>query len=361
MVVADCLQNRGKTRQWAKTCRKVSQFSGWHGNPMEVNGMRKSTVLYLATVLLFHVLMYPHGTASAGFPEKPIRFIVTWPAGGSSDQLGRSLSKAVEKHLGQPVIVENRSGGATMVGTAYLARQKPDGYVIALLSTSFIRNSLMVKVPFDPVNDLAAIMRVGDNLNGIVVRADSPFKTIKDLVDYGKANPGKITYGTSGVGAASHIGIEALTQQLGVEWQHVPFKGSAAAVTTILGGHVDFVATTSVWAPHVQAGSLRLLAIYGTRRSSKFPDTPTLLESGYDVVCETTEAVMGPAGMPEDIKMKLHDAYKAALDDPDVRTVMENLNMEVNYQTGPDYDRAIRETYAENDLILKKIGLYRQD
>jgi tripartite-type tricarboxylate transporter receptor subunit TctC len=309
----------------------------------------------------FVLLNGPLCAAWADYPEKPIQFIVTWPAGGSSDQLGRALSNAAEKILGKPMIVENKPGGGTMVGTAFLAQQKPDGYAIGLLSTSFIRNSLMVKVPFDPIKDFTAIMRVGDNINGIVVKSDSPFKTLKDLVDYGKSDPEKINYATSGVGAASHIGIEALTQQVGVKWQHIPFKGSADALSAILGGHVTFMATTSVWVPHVQAGKLRLLAVYGDRRAKNFPDIPTIKENGYDVTCETTEAVMAPRGIPEDIRKKLHDAFKKTLDDPKVQTVMKNLNMDVYYQNGADYEKQILKTYAENERILKKIDLYQKD
>ncbi len=322
--------------------------------------MRKS--LWLIIFLFsFVFLSGPLCAAWADYPEKSIQFIVTWPAGGSSDQLARALCNAAEKILGRPIIVENKPGGGTMVGTAFLAQQKPDGYAIGLLSTSFIRNSLMVKVPFDPIKDFTAIMRVGDNINGIVVKADSPFKTLKDLIDYGKSDPEKINYATSGVGAASHIGIEALTQQVGVKWQHIPFKGSADALTAILGGHVTFMATTSVWVPHVQAGKLRLLAVYGDRRAKNFPDIPTIKENGYDVTCETTEAVMAPRGIAEDIKKKLHDAFKKTLDDPKVQTVMKNLNMDVYYQNGDDYEKQILKTYAENERILKKIGLYQND
>jgi tripartite-type tricarboxylate transporter receptor subunit TctC len=301
------------------------------------------------------------GTAGAAYPEKPITFIVTWPAGGSSDQLARVLCNSAEKILGKPIIVENKPGGGTMVGTAYFSQQRPDGYTIGLLSTSYIRNSLMVKVPFDPIKSFTAIMRVGDNINGIVVRSDSPFKTLKDLIDYGKTNEAKINYATSGVGAASHIGIEALTQEIGVKWQHIPFKGSADALAAILGGHVTFMATTSVWVPQVQAGKLRLLGVYGERRSKNFPDVPTLLESGYDVTMETTEAVMAPRGIPEDIKKKLHDTFKKTLEDPKVLSVMNNLNMDVYYQSGPDYDKQVVKTYAENEKILKKIGLYQKE
>ena len=319
----------------------------------------RSLYVLIISAFVFSFCLFP--AAWAEYPEKPITFIVTWPAGGSSDQLARTLCNSAEKVLGKPLIVENKPGGGTMIGTAYLVQQKPDGYTMGLLSTSFIRNSLMVKVPFDPLKDFTAIMRVGDNVNGIVVKADSPFKTLKDLVDYGKANSDKINYGTSGVGAASHCGIEALTHQLGVKWQHVPFKGSADVVTAILGGHVTFIATTSVWVPHVQAGKLRLLAVYGEQRSKNFPDIPTLLESGYEVTMETTEAVMGPRGIPNDIKKKLHDAFKKSLEDPKVQTVMKNLNMDVYYQSGPDYEKQIVKTYAENEKVLKKIGLYKKD
>ena len=307
------------------------------------------------------ILLFLFGPAHAAYPEKPITFVVTWPAGGSSDQLARTLCSSAEKILGKPLIVENKPGGGTMVGTAYFAQQKPDGYTIGLLSTSYIRNSLMIKVPFDPIKSFTAILRVGDNINGIVVRSDSPFNTLKDLIEYGRANAEKINYGTSGVGAASHIGIEALTQQLGVKWQHIPFKGSADALAAVLGGHLTFMATTSVWVPHVQAGKLRLLAVYGDRRAKNFPEIPTLIESGYNITMETTEAVMAPRGIPEDLRKTLHDVFKQTLEDPKVLTVMKNLNMDVNYQNGPDYEKQALKTYSENEQILKKIGLYQKE
>ncbi len=195
--------------------------------------MRKRIFFLGWIICSLSLFLGPSDTPGAAYPEKPITFIVTWPAGGSSDQLARVLGNSAEKILGKPIIVENKPGGGTMVGTAYFAQQKPDGYTIGLLSTSYIRNSLMVKVPFDPIKAFTAIMRVGDNINGIVVRSDSPFKTLRDLIDYGKASPEKINYATSGVGAASHIGIEALTQQIGMKWQQYPLQG----LRRCSGGH----------------------------------------------------------------------------------------------------------------------------
>ncbi|MBX3513856.1 MAG: tripartite tricarboxylate transporter substrate binding protein [Xanthobacteraceae bacterium] len=290
--------------------------------------------------------------ANAQYPNKPITLIVPWAPGGSTDQTARVLAKAAENYLGQPIIVVNRPGASTTIGMAELAKAAPDGYTIGTLSsTGYLVKLQGRQLSFDPIEDFSYISYYGDNLIGIAVLTDSPYKTLKELVAFGKANPGKLKYGTAGVGTTQHLTIEALQRDSGAKFVHVPQQGSAASAPALLGGHVDFIMETSVWAPFIESKQMRLLAVSATKRSDVYPDVPTFTELGFKSL-RSVQAIIAPKGLPEDIRAKLESAFRKALNDKAFQATMQKLAMQVVDLPGADVKKLVEGEYAlAKDLI----------
>ena len=204
------------------------------------------------------------------WPERSITFICPWPAGGTADQSMRALCSVAARVLGQSIAVENKVGASGMIGAKALASAKPDGYTIGQIPISVTRFSQLGTLAADPRKDFTYIARTSGQTFGIAVPANSPFKTLKDFVAHAKANPGKVTYAHAGVGGATHVGMEEFASVAGIALNHVPYKGGAEALQGVLGGHVDALADSSSWAPHVEAGKLRLLATWGEQRTARW-------------------------------------------------------------------------------------------
>ena len=295
-----------------------------------------------------------HGRA-ADFPNKPITLIVPYPAGGATDLVIRPLAEAAKKYLGQPVVVENRSGGGGAVGVGSIIGKKPDGYLLSVVVTSLHRNSYINKLSFDTVKDVTPIIQVAGYLYGILVRSDSQFKTLKELLDYAKANPGKISYMASGVGTGGHIAMEELAYNAGgIKFNHIPSKGDPESTAALLGGHIDAISTTSGWIPQAEAGKLRLLATYGEKRTKRFPNVPTVAEAGYKVVHNSPIGILGPKDLPKDIVKILHDAFRKSLDDPTFLSVMDRYEMPVMYLNTEDFAKQWAESYVEAGEHVKR-------
>ncbi|HVP76488.1 MAG TPA: tripartite tricarboxylate transporter substrate binding protein, partial [Thermodesulfobacteriota bacterium] len=261
--------------------------------------MKYDSKMILSLAILAAVLLLaPTAGQTADFPKSPITMVIPWGAGGATDITFRALCEAAKKHLGQPIIVENRVGGGSAVGVGSIIGKKPDGYTLAEATESLHRNSYLNKLPFDTVKDVTPIMLVGGHQIGVVVRSESPFKTLNEVIDYARANPEKLTYMASGVGSAGHIAWEETAYNAGgIKVQHIPSKGDQESSTAVLGGHVDMIVTTAGWIPLVEAGKLRLLATYGEKRSKVFPKVPTVKELGYKVVHSNLMVILGPKGM----------------------------------------------------------------
>ena len=287
-------------------------------------------VFSIFLVTLFFFLSFQPGWAD--FPTQPINLYVGWGAGGSTDVTLRALSEAASKILGQPIVVTNKPGGGSAVCLALLKKEKPDGYTIANISAAGILSQYMRKVPYDALQDFTPIMRYGDYTFGVVVRSEAPWKTFKELVEYAKANPGKIKYSTSGAGTFHHLAMEALAKTQGISWVHIPYKGGHAATTAILGGHVDVEACSSEWKPYVESGRLRLLSTYNPERLAKFPDVPPWVDVGYPVAASSLVGIVGPKGIPRPVVDKLHGAYKKALEDAGFKKAMDSLDMPIVYR-----------------------------
>jgi len=294
-------------------------------------------------------------SARAEYPEKPITMIVPWAAGGSTDQTARVLAKAAEEHLGQTIVILNRPGASTTIGMAELAKATPDGYTIGTLSSTGYLVALQGReLPFDPIEDFSYISYYGDNLIGIAVLEDSPFKTIEDLLAKGKEAPGSVKYGTAGVGTTQHLTTEALQKGSGAKFVHVPQDGSAASMPALLGKHVDFVMEVSVWAPFVESKQARLLAVTTPKRSEAYPDVPALSELGFQSL-RSVQAIIGPKGMPEDIRAKLEDAFRKALADETFIETMRRLSMEVTDLPGAEVKTLVQEQYDLAKQVISEI------
>ena len=294
---------------------------------------------------------------AASFPERPITFICPWPAGGTADQSMRALCQVASTVLGQAIAVENRVGASGMIGAKVLASARPDGYTIGQIPISVTRFSQLGMLQADPRKDYSYIARSSGQTFGIAVPSNSPYKTLAEFVAYAKANPGKLTYAHAGIGGATHVGMEEFASVAGVQFNHVPFKGGAEALQGVLGGHVDALADSSSWAPHVESGKLRLLATWGEQRTPRFKDTPTLRELGYNVVVDAPNGIGAPKGLDPAIAAKLRDAFRQAVASPEFKAVAERIDAPILYLDGPDYEKYVHQVYARETVLIDKLKL----
>jgi len=297
----------------------------------------------------------------AQYPTKPINVLMGYPAGGTTDSMIRPLCEAAGKVLGQPLVVINKPGGATSVSLVLIKSEKPDGYSIGYLTGSGILMHHQRNLPYDTMKDFTPIIKYMEfTLFGVAVRADSPWKTFKELMDYAKANPGKIKYSTSGAGGVNHLAMECLAKEAGIKWTHVSCKGGAEAATTLLGGHVDVCAGSPEWKPYVESGRLRLLSTFGKKRSSAFPEIPNWPDLGYKTYMTSFGGIIGPKGLPAPIVDRLHNAFKEGMNNPEFRRVVKNLDMEISYSNPEGFTKDIKEL---NDLLatfMAELGLKKE-
>lgn len=295
--------------------------------------------------------------AAAGYPERPINFICPWPAGGTADMTMRALCGAAAKVLGQTIVVENKAGASGMLGLKALAGARPDGYTIGQIPISVTRFSQLGNVQVDPLKDLTYLARTSGQTFGIAVRADSPYRTLKDFVAAAKAAPGKVTYGSAGIGGATHVGMEEFALAAGIVLNHIPYKGGAPALQDLLGGQIEALADSSSWAPHVKAGKLRLLATWGEKRTQEFPDVPTLKDSGYDVIVDAPNGVGAPKGLDAAIETKLRGAFRAAAASAEFAAACGRIDAPVMYLDGPDYERYVAAVHRKETQLIERLKL----
>lgn len=305
-------------------------------------------------------LYLPHARAQA-FPSKPVTFIVPWPAGGSTDLTMRAVAEAAGRVLGQPVVVDNKAGASGTAGPATMAASaRPDGYTVAQLPISVLRLPVMQTMSFDPMKDFTFVSHLSGYTFGTTAKADGPYKTLKDVIEYARANPGKVTYATPGAGTSLHIGMEQIAKKAGIKWTQVPFKGGAETNAAVLGGHTTLQADSTGWAPLVNGGQLRLLAIWTDKRSKRWPEAPTLKELGLDLVFDSPFGVGGPKGMDPAVVKKLDEAFRVAMADKDVLATLEKFDMTARYMDSAAYDKFIRQLYVEEKAALEQLGLAKK-
>jgi tripartite-type tricarboxylate transporter receptor subunit TctC len=306
-------------------------------------------------------VLAPTTALAQAYPTKPITLIVPWPAGGSTDVAMRAIADSASKHLGQPIVVDNKPGASGTLGPALMAANaKPDGYTIAQMPITVMRLPLMQKTTWDATADFTYIAHLTGYTFGITTKGDGPFKTWQDVVAYAKANPGKVTYATPGAGTSLHIGMEQIAAAAGIQLTQVPFKGGAETNAAVLGGHTMLQADSTGWKPLVDAGQLKLLAIWTAERSKNWPDTPTLKELGYPFVFDSPFGVAGPKGMDAAIVAKLHDAFKKAVEDQAVIATLAKYDMVPRYMDTPTYRKFVDEIISSEKAALEKIGLAKK-
>jgi len=295
---------------------------------------------------------------AAPFPEKTVRVVVPWPPGGPSDTLARLVMGKVGETLGQTMVIDNRAGASAVIGTEFAAKAAPDGYTLLWVIANHTTNHLLFKVTYDPVRDFTPVGQVARSSYLLLVHPDVPAKSLKEFVEYVKARPGKLAYASAGNGTLQHLGMEMLKREAGLDMVHVPYKGSAPAITDVLGGQIPATleASTSVL-PHVRAGRMRAIAVATQKRLPQLPDVPTVAESGYpgfEVVGFT--GLLAPAGTPVSAVSTLNSALSKALESSEVRERMATLGLEPAWSSPQQFSAFLQAEIPKYSKILKESG-----
>ena len=314
--------------------------------------------MYLGLLAIFSVVVTPLSRAE-GFPNKPVRLIVPWPPGGSTDVTLRVLAQTTAKYLGQPIIIENRPGAGGTLGVVALQSASPDGYTITQVPLGVFRLPYTTNVTYDPLKDIAYIIGVSGYTFGTVVPADSPFKSMGDLAAYAKANPGKLDYGSTGISTAPHLIMEEWALAQSIELHHIPYKGSADQMLALLSGQLMAGADATGFGPHVDSGKLRLLATWGERRTKRWPMVPTMKELA-GIVSNSPYGIGAPKGTDTAIVKILHDAFKKGMEDAEHVAIMDKYDQELIYMSSADYANFARATMEKEFRLLQKLGLTKK-
>ncbi|MBD8544620.1 tripartite tricarboxylate transporter substrate binding protein [Oxalobacteraceae sp. CFBP 8755] len=324
----------------------------------------RRTLTLAAASALGLLALTPMAAQAQAFPTKAITIIVPFSAGGTTDILARVLGQFISKDLGQPVIIDNRAGAGGNIGTQLVARAAPDGYTILMgtVGTHAINQSLYPKLAFDPIKDFAPLTRVALVPNLLVANPAQPFKTVKELMAYAKANPGKVTFGSSGSGTSIHLSGELFKQMAGVDIQHVAYKGSAPAVNDLLGNHIAIMFDNMPSAiSHVKAGKLRPLAVTTAQRSPALPDVPTIAEAGVPGYEATSWfGLLAPAKTPAPVVARLNTSILKALADPDVKKKLLEQGAEPAGETPAQFAAFIASETVKWGKIVKQSGATAQ-
>jgi tripartite-type tricarboxylate transporter receptor subunit TctC len=297
----------------------------------------------------FLPLLLPVLAWAQAYPTKPIHMVVNFPPGGVNDVTARVIAPPLSKALGQPVVIENKPGAGTTIGTDFVAKAAPDGYTMMVAASSTaIAPSLYKSLPYDARKDLAPVALIGSTTNYLVVGAKTPAKSVAELVDYARRNPGKLNYASSGNGSSTHLSVELMKQQGRFYAVHIPYRGVGPAMAALLAGEVDFLFDAGPGSiPSIRAGRARLLAVSTHARSPLFPETPTLIESGFpDFDVDSWTGIMTTGGTPQPIVDRLAAELQAVVAQPEVVSAFEKLGMSVHFLGSRDfadyYEREIK-------------------
>ncbi len=301
------------------------------------------------------------GAAAQPYPAKPIRVVVPNPAGGFYDLIARTVGQKVGESVGQPMVVENRVGAGGSVGTEFTARAAPDSYTVMVggIGPHGIAPSLYAKLPYDPVKDFAPIILVAMTPNILVVHPSSPFQSVQDIVAAARKTPGGVSYASNGNGTSQHLSAEMFATTMGLKFNHVPFKGSAPAITAMLGGQVDFAFAVAPDAlAHVKAGKLRALAVTGAKRAAPLPEVPTMAEAGVPGYEATAWfGYLAPAGTPREAIDRLNAEIAKALESPDVRDRLAPGGLsELPGGTPERFGELVKSEIAKWSRVVKESG-----
>jgi tripartite-type tricarboxylate transporter receptor subunit TctC len=299
--------------------------------------------------------------SAASWPAGPIRLLIAFPAGGPTDITMRVLADNVSRIVGQPVVVENRPGAGGTLPAQQLLTAQPDGLVLAQIPLGVFRLPFTTRLSWDPLQDLTYIIGITGYAFGVVVPADSPFKTWADLINFARANPGRLDYGSTGVLTSPHLTMEDIAQRQNLQFNHIPYKGSADLMAAILGGQIMAAADSTGFAPHVEGGKLRLLNTWGAQRLARFPDAPTLQEVGVPIVQASPYGLGGPKGMAPALVQRVHDVFKQAMEMPSHVEALARYDQVLMHMSPAEYTTFARETSTRERALVEKLGLLRQN
>jgi tripartite-type tricarboxylate transporter receptor subunit TctC len=297
--------------------------------------------------------------AQQDYPNRPIRYISPFAPGGSTTVIARLVGEQLTEAWGQQVVVDNRGGANTVIGTQLAANSPPDGYTLLSLGGALAGNYWLLKTPYDPLKDLAPIATVSSYENVLVVPPGLPVKSVADLVAMAKAKPGEVTYGTSSTGGPTHLLAALFNTVAGIKTLHVPYKGGGPAVIDLMGGHIDFFFSNPInIAAHVKNGRLRALAVTGQSRAVAFPDVPTFAEQGFPAMTLTNwQGVGGPAGIPRPIIDKISAEIKRLVNKPDMKARLNALGSEPFYNDPKQTAALIRSDIERYGRIIKESNI----
>jgi tripartite-type tricarboxylate transporter receptor subunit TctC len=295
------------------------------------------------------------------YPDKPVRIVVPYPPGGFNDTLARTASEYLTKEWKQSVVVENKPGGNTLIGNTSVAQSKPDGYTLLItpLPFSALPGLYRAKMPYDALKDFEPVIWAGSTQNILTVRADSKFKSVKELIDFAKAHPGDVNYGSTGSGSSNHLSMELFLELTGVKMTHIPYKGSAPAVTALLAGDIDvlFDNLPNVY-PNITAGKLNALAATGTKRAALLPEVPTVAEAGvpgYEV--SVWFGMQAPAGTPADVINKVNAGMVKMLKEKDIIAKFGKQGVEIVASSPAEFKTLVNSEVKKWTGVIDKAGI----
>ena len=300
--------------------------------------------------------------AQSGYPARPVRMVVPFPPGGPTDVMGRTAAKAMGERLGQQFVVENKAGAGGNIGTDFVAKAVPDGYTIGLaaISSLAIAPHLYASLPFNVEKDLLPISLVGTTPCALVIHPGAPFSDLAGMVAHAKANPGRLSYATSGIGTSNHLAAELLQSVAGIALTNVPYKGSSQIVPDLLAGTVPMSMESSLATTlqHVRAGKLKAIAVTSPQRAKALPDVPTVAESGYPgFEVETWFGLVAPAGTPQAVVAQLHDAWEAGARTPQAQAAFDNISGNLRVNTPQQFADFIRAENRRWGGLIRQLGL----
>ena len=296
---------------------------------------------------------------SGPYPNRPIKIVIPFPPGNTTDIITRLIAPKLQERLGQPIVVENKAGGSGTIGMDFVAKSKPDGYTIVASQggNMVVLPHTSKSVPYNPISDFTSIALTTYNYQVITANNQTPFKTFAQMVDWAKANPGQLTVASNGEGGFPHLVFEHLAKTAGITFTHVPYKGSSQISTDLIGGQVmTSVDGVSGPSPHIRSGAIRLLAISNKAKVAEWPNTPTVSETVPGWTSNGWFAYSGPAGMPKDIVRKLNAEINRAMNAPEIIEQLKPYGLEVVSESSEYFDKVLKEDYVRYGKLVKDIG-----
>lgn len=325
---------------------------------MQISKMKRNSIGTGIALALAIACPLTFGQAS-NYPNRPIKIVVPFPPGNTTDIMTRLIASKLQERLGQPIVVENKAGASGVIGMDFVAKSKPDGYTIAASQggNMVVLPHTSKNITYNPITDFTSIAVSTYNYQVVTANNQAPFKTFGQMIDWAKANPGRLTVASNGEGGFPHLVFEHLAKTAGITFTHVPYKGTAAIITDQIGGQVmASVDGVSGPAPHVRSGAIRLLAISNKSRVSEWPGIPTVSETIPGWTSNGWFAYSGPAGMPKDITLKLNQEINRAMNSPEVVEQLKQYGLEVMNESPEYFEKVLKEDYARYGKLVKDIG-----